>query len=172
MLPAAFQILTVCSTLPPRCCQPMKPTNLPFLSLYFFLFFLSLVYTSSSSVRLSSIPGLFAMLMYMYDSTSAGRTDSPCHLRQHLYPQPVSTTATTIAIPKTTFISDDPVASCTSYLSSTSTIMIACIIPIIAMMYLVVLSWAYQYASKSPKALNKTSGVWLQKYAPGMDSSS
>ena len=36
------------------------------------------------------------------------------------------------------------------------------------MMYLVVLSWAYQYAKKYPKPLNKTSGVWLQKYAPGM----
>lgn len=34
------------------------------------------------------------------------------------------------------------------------------------MMYLVVLSWAYQYAGKYPKALNKTTGVWLQKYAP------
>ena len=146
----------------------MKPTNLPFFSLYLFLFFL--------------LPGLHIIQF------GAAQFDSRLILYAHGYIRldfswsnkltmsssstPVSTTATTIAISKSTFISDDPVASRTSYLSSTSTTLIACVIPIIAMMYLVVLSWAYQYARKSPKALNKTSGVWLQKCAPGMDWSS
>lgn len=154
----------------PRCCQPKKRTNLPFLSLYLFLFFLL------SGLRIIQFGAAqFDSWLIRY---------AHVHVRLHFSwsnrltmsststPVSATATATTIAIPKTTFISDDPVASRTSYLSTTSTSLIACIIPIIAMMYLVVLSWAYQYEKKSPKALNKTSGVWLQKYAPGMDSSS
>jgi hypothetical protein len=148
----------------------MKPTNLPFLSLYLFLFFLlsGLHIIQFGAAQLYSRLIRYAHGYVRLDFSWSNRltmSSSSTHVS-------ATATATTIAIPKTTFISDDPVASRTSYLSSTSAIMIACIIPIIAMMYLVVLSWAYQYARKSPKALNKTSGVWLQKYAPGMDSSS
>jgi len=37
----------------------------------------------------------------------------------------------------------------------------------IGLMYLVVLSWTYTVAHKNPRPLNKTSGVRLQRYAPG-----
>ena len=146
----------------------MKPTNLPFFSLS--LSFLPSLWSTHHPVRCGSV-------RFPAYSLCSCTCTTPLQLVEQTYTMsssstPVSATATTIAIPKTTFISDDPVASRTSYLSTTSTSLIACIIPIIAMMYLVVLSWAYQYEKKSPKALNKTSGVWLQKYAPGMDSSS
>ncbi|KAF8183435.1 hypothetical protein BJ912DRAFT_853653, partial [Pholiota molesta] len=45
--------------------------------------------------------------------------------------------------------------------------LIACIVPMIALMYLLLLSWTYQYSQRNPRPLNKTSGLWLQKYAPG-----
>jgi hypothetical protein len=145
----------------------MKPTNLLFRSLYLFLFLLSGLHIVQFGAAQFYSPLIrYAHVHVRLDfSWSNKLTMSSSSI-------PATATATTISIPKPTFISDDPVASRTSYLSSTSTSLIACIIPIIAMMYLVVLSWAYQYAKKSPKALNKTSGVWLQKYAPGMDSSS
>lgn len=60
----------------------------------------------------------------------------------------------------------DPVSSRTAYLSSTVTSLVACITPMIALMYLVVLSWVYRYSQRNPKPLNKASGVWLQRYAP------
>jgi len=59
-----------------------------------------------------------------------------------------------------------PVSSRTAYLSSTITSLVACITPMIALMYLVVLSWVYRYSQRNPKPLNKASGVWLQRYAP------
>lgn len=54
----------------------------------------------------------------------------------------------------------------TSYLTSTTTSLTACLTLMIALSYLVALSWAYKYARNNPKALNKTSGVRLQRYAP------
>ena len=162
MLPAVFQRrVNACSTLSPRCRQPMRPTSLPFL-----LFFFAL-WSTHCPVRcgpVNSSLSSFCWCMQLGLSWSDKSTMSSSSI-------PVSATASAIVIPTPTFISDNPVASHTSYLSSTSTSLIACIIPIVAMMYLVALSWAHQEARKHPKALNKTSGVWLQKYAPGMDSS-
>ncbi|KAF5310219.1 hypothetical protein D9619_010257 [Psilocybe cf. subviscida] len=72
----------------------------------------------------------------------------------------------TIAAPTSTFLSDDPVASRTAYLSSTVTTLIACIIPMVALMYLFLVSWAYRYSSKNPRPLNKGSAVRVYRYAP------
>jgi len=74
--------------------------------------------------------------------------------------------ATASSMPPSTFISDDPSSSRISYLSSTTTSLIACITPMIGLMYLCILSWTFQHARKNPRPLNKTSGVRLQKYAP------
>ncbi|KJA16178.1 hypothetical protein HYPSUDRAFT_301973 [Hypholoma sublateritium FD-334 SS-4] len=79
-----------------------------------------------------------------------------------------STSAPPISIPTETFLSDDPIASRISYLTSTTTTLIACIVPIIAIMYILLLSWTYQYSQRNPRPLNKTSGLRLQKYAPGV----
>lgn len=54
----------------------------------------------------------------------------------------------------------------TEYLSTTATSLTACITLMIALSYLVGLSWAFKYAQANPKPLNKGSGVHLQKYAP------
>ncbi|KAF8150094.1 hypothetical protein B0H34DRAFT_666609 [Crassisporium funariophilum] len=60
----------------------------------------------------------------------------------------------------------NPVAFRTSYLSSTSTGLIACLTLMIGLMYLVVLSWAWRYGKTNPRPLNKTSGVRVQRWAP------
>jgi hypothetical protein len=52
------------------------------------------------------------------------------------------------------------------YLTTTATSLTACITLMIALSYLVGLSWASKYAEANPKPLNKGSGVHLQKYAP------
>ncbi|KAF8972249.1 hypothetical protein BDZ97DRAFT_1018524 [Flammula alnicola] len=79
-----------------------------------------------------------------------------------------SLSSTSVPLPTQSLIPDDPIASRLSYLSSTITTLIACITPMIALMYLFFLSWTYQYARKNPRPLNKASGLWLQKYAPAV----
>ncbi|KAG2018243.1 hypothetical protein CC2G_007686 [Coprinopsis cinerea AmutBmut pab1-1] len=54
----------------------------------------------------------------------------------------------------------------TKYLSSTITSLTACITLMVGLLYLVILSCVYKYAYAHPKALNKVSGVWLQRYGP------
>ncbi|TFK36688.1 hypothetical protein BDQ12DRAFT_609412 [Crucibulum laeve] len=61
---------------------------------------------------------------------------------------------------------NDPALTRTSYLSSTITSLLACITPMLGLMYLVALSWTYRYARRNPRPLNKTSGVRLQRFAP------
>ncbi|PPQ92587.1 hypothetical protein CVT25_007279 [Psilocybe cyanescens] len=58
-------------------------------------------------------------------------------------------------------------SSSTSYLSSTTTSIIACLVPTLGLMYLALFSWTYQHAQMNPRPMNKTSGVRLQRYAPG-----
>ncbi|TFK27464.1 hypothetical protein FA15DRAFT_586270 [Coprinopsis marcescibilis] len=56
--------------------------------------------------------------------------------------------------------------STTEYLTTTITSLTACITLMISLSYLVALSRVYKYAQAHPKALNKVSGVWIQRYAP------
>jgi len=56
----------------------------------------------------------------------------------------------------------------TAYLSSSLTSVIACLTPMLALMYCCALFWTYRYAQRYPRPLNKTSGLRLQRYAPRM----
>jgi len=76
------------------------------------------------------------------------------------------TPTTTFSLPSQSSILDDSISGRISYLSSTTTSLVTCLTLMIALMYLVVLSWAYRYAQKNPRPINKTSGVWVQRYAP------
>ncbi|KAF9556029.1 hypothetical protein CPC08DRAFT_711509 [Agrocybe pediades] len=60
----------------------------------------------------------------------------------------------------------DEAASRTAYLSSTITSLIACVVPMIGLMYLCVLSWTFQRARRDPRPVNKASGVRLQRWGP------
>lgn len=52
------------------------------------------------------------------------------------------------------------------YLTTTISSLTACMTVMIALLYLVGLSWVVRYAKGGPKVLNKGSGVVLQKWAP------
>ncbi|KIL58506.1 hypothetical protein M378DRAFT_15490 [Amanita muscaria Koide BX008] len=54
----------------------------------------------------------------------------------------------------------------TSYYSTTFTMIIACLIPLVALMYIAVFSWVYHRAKQNPKALNKATGRVIDRYAP------
>ncbi|KAF9001571.1 hypothetical protein BDQ17DRAFT_1244386 [Cyathus striatus] len=54
----------------------------------------------------------------------------------------------------------------TSSLSSTITALVACITPMIGLLYFCALTWTYKFSRRNPRPLNKTSGVRLQRYAP------
>ncbi|KAF9447415.1 hypothetical protein P691DRAFT_671571 [Macrolepiota fuliginosa MF-IS2] len=54
----------------------------------------------------------------------------------------------------------------TSYTSTTLTSIIACAIPMIALMFLAGISWVYHHSLQNPKAINKASGYQLQRFAP------
>ena len=76
-----------------------------------------------------------------------------------------STVVSTSAAASTSILALPP-SSRTSYLSSTLTSLIACLTPMCGLIYLVVLSWAWRHSTTNPKALNKTSGVLIQRHAP------
>ncbi|KAF8233937.1 hypothetical protein L208DRAFT_1264633 [Tricholoma matsutake] len=54
----------------------------------------------------------------------------------------------------------------TIYPSATLSSLIGCIIPIIALIYLSVLSVVYRHAQRNPRPLSKSSGIRVQRYAP------
>jgi len=54
----------------------------------------------------------------------------------------------------------------TIYLTDTIGSLIGCIIPIIALIYMSVLSLVYRYARRNPRPLTKSSGIRVQRYAP------
>lgn len=54
----------------------------------------------------------------------------------------------------------------TAYLSNTISSLIGCIIPILALLYLSVVSWIHRYSQRRSRPLNKISGVRMQRYAP------
>jgi hypothetical protein len=56
----------------------------------------------------------------------------------------------------------------TQYYSTTFTSIIACLVPLVALIYLAIFSWFYHRARQNPKAVNKASGRHIQRYAPGM----
>ncbi|CAA7269536.1 unnamed protein product [Cyclocybe aegerita] len=78
----------------------------------------------------------------------------------------MSTTTSSATTPTRISIVDQLSADRISYLTTTTTGLVVCLTTMIALMYLVVLSWAYRAAQKRPRPLNKVSGVRLQKYAP------
>ena len=72
----------------------------------------------------------------------------------------------TVAAAASSTLVDDLLSSRTSYFSSTLTSLIACLALMLGFMYLAVLSWAWRYSKRNPRALNKTSGVLIQRHAP------
>ncbi|KAF8896051.1 hypothetical protein BD779DRAFT_559340 [Infundibulicybe gibba] len=54
----------------------------------------------------------------------------------------------------------------TGYLSTTITSIIACLTPMLALMYLCMLSWTYRYAQRNPRTFSKASSMLLQRYTP------
>lgn len=56
----------------------------------------------------------------------------------------------------------------TQYYSTTFTSIIACLVPLVALIYLAIFSWFYHRARQNPKPVNKASGRHIQRYAPGM----
>ena len=75
--------------------------------------------------------------------------------------------SSTVAAAASSTTSDDLFSSRTSYFSTILTSLIACIASMLGFMYLAVLSWAWRYSMSNPRALNKTSGVLIQRHAPG-----
>ncbi|PFH48373.1 hypothetical protein AMATHDRAFT_97281, partial [Amanita thiersii Skay4041] len=57
-------------------------------------------------------------------------------------------------------------ASRREYISTTLTSIIACIVPMIALLYIAILSVVKRYASRNPKAINKATGRRIDRYAP------
>jgi len=53
-----------------------------------------------------------------------------------------------------------------SYLTTSSSSILACLSLMLALMYLVALSWGYRAAHENPRPLNKASGPRVQRYAP------
>ena len=78
----------------------------------------------------------------------------------------VSTSTVAAAAAASSTLVDDPLSSRTSYFSSTLTSLIACLALMLGFMYLAVFSWAWRYSKRNPRALNKTSGVLIQRHAP------
>ncbi|KAF9037690.1 hypothetical protein BJ165DRAFT_569011 [Panaeolus papilionaceus] len=76
-----------------------------------------------------------------------------------------SLTSVTTAFP-TESLSPDNFQSRRDYLTGTTTSLIACVTPMIALMYMFVLSWTYRYAQSNPRPLNKSSSLKIQRYAP------
>ncbi|KAF8343539.1 hypothetical protein F5887DRAFT_1075661 [Amanita rubescens] len=58
--------------------------------------------------------------------------------------------------------------STTQYYSTTFTSIIACLVPLVALIYLAIFSWFYHRARQNPKAVNKASGRHIQRYAPAV----
>ncbi|PPQ63936.1 hypothetical protein CVT24_009111 [Panaeolus cyanescens] len=77
-----------------------------------------------------------------------------------------SMTSVTMALPTQSLSPDNLLASRRDYLTGTTSSLIACVTPMIALMYLVVLSWTYRYSHNNPRPLNKSSSLKIQRYAP------
>jgi len=80
----------------------------------------------------------------------------------------VSTSTVAAASAASSTPADDLLSSRTSYFSSTLTSVIACLTPMLGLMYLAVLSCAWRYSMSHPRALNKSSGVLIQRHAPSI----
>jgi len=74
-----------------------------------------------------------------------------------------ATTATAVA---STAAGLDP--STIQYYSTTFTSIIACLVPLVALIYLAIFSWFYHRAKQNPKPVNKASGRHIQRYAPAV----
>ena len=77
-----------------------------------------------------------------------------------------STTTSTATAVASTAAGLDP--STIQYYSTTFTSIIACLVPLVALIYLAIFSWFYHRAKQNPKAVNKASGKHIQRYAPGI----
>ncbi|EKM78962.1 hypothetical protein AGABI1DRAFT_75535 [Agaricus bisporus var. burnettii JB137-S8] len=60
----------------------------------------------------------------------------------------------------------EPLQFSSSYTSTTLTSIIACAVPMIALMFLAGISWVYRYSVQKPRPINKASGYRLQRFAP------
>lgn len=120
--------------------------------------------SSSSSVR----DDCYSVEVPLLNLTFCSWSNPSLNLSASFIMSSAAASSTSPSLPsRSAFPIDMNDADRSSYLSSTSTSLIACITPMIGLMYLVVLSWTYTVAHKNPRPLNKTSGVRLQRYAPG-----
>lgn len=76
----------------------------------------------------------------------------------------ITSVLSAVSLP-TTQIQNDSLST-TSYLTTSTTSIIACLTLMIGLMYLVVLSWGYRLANENPRPMNKALGLRVQKYAP------
>lgn len=59
-----------------------------------------------------------------------------------------------------------PPAFSNAYTSTALTSILACAMPMMALIYLAGLSWVYRYSLENPRPINKVSGYRLQRFAP------
>ncbi|KXN80751.1 hypothetical protein AN958_07222 [Leucoagaricus sp. SymC.cos] len=78
------------------------------------------------------------------------------HLKRHL----TSRANSTVTEPT------GPPTFSNSYTTTALTSILACAIPMIALIFLATISWALRYSMKNPRPINKVSGYRLQRYAP------
>ena len=148
--PSRSFILAVTSTLHPHFqhaswCMITISARRPFSSPFFVIFYSPRhlqAMSFSSSVTLASMSAFASTFSFVSTSTVAAAASS--------------TTA------------DNLFSSRPSYFSSTLTSLIACLTLMLGFMYLAVLSWAWRYSMSNPRALNKTSGVLIQRHAPSL----
>ena len=63
---------------------------------------------------------------------------------------------------------ENDLSSASSYLTTSNSSIVACLTLMIALMYLVVLSWGYRFAGQNAKPLNNDLRYRVQKYATCM----
>lgn len=59
-----------------------------------------------------------------------------------------------------------PPTSSNTYTTTALTSILACAMPMMALIYLAGLSWVYRYSVENPRPINKVSGCRLQRFAP------
>ena len=68
----------------------------------------------------------------------------------------------------TTQVSGPPSTLSNAYTTTALTSILACAMPMMALIYLAGLSWVYRYSVENPRPINKVSGSRLQRFAPRM----
>jgi len=65
-------------------------------------------------------------------------------------------------------VSGPPSTLSNAYTTTALTSILACAMPMMALIYLAGLSWVYRYSVENPRPINKVSGSRLQRFAPRM----